>query len=140
MVFVDSYNWEDRLGPDVARPYDYEATVAHELEHLIHNDHDANEVSWVDEGMADLAEYLNGFGQPDSHVVYYMAYHRTPLTVWGGGLEDYGASYLFQLYLLENFGTSGCTSSLCPTGWDNTWTTYLAPARAASQSVTARST
>jgi hypothetical protein len=33
-----------------------------------------------------------------------MVYHRTPLTTWGGGLEDYGASYLFQLYLLENFG------------------------------------
>jgi hypothetical protein len=33
-----------------------------------------------------------------------MVYHRTPLTVWGGGLEDYGESYLFQLYLLENFG------------------------------------
>lgn len=122
MVFVDSYDWENRLGPDVARPYLYEGTVAHELEHLIHNDHDANEVSWVDEGMADLAEYLNGFGHPDSHVVYYMAYHRTSLTNWGGGLEDYGASYLFQLYLLENFGTRTCSGSLCPTGWDNSWT------------------
>lgn len=119
MIFVDTYDWVNRLGPDALHPYLYEGTVAHELEHLIHNDHDADEDSWVDEGMADLSEFLNGFGHPDSHVVYYLAYHRTPLTVWGGGLESYGASYLFQLYLLENFGAKG---SSYPTGWDNTWT------------------
>lgn len=119
MIFIDSYDWANRLGPDVARPYLYEGVVAHELEHLIHHDHDADEDSWVDEGLADLAEYLNGFGHPDSHVVYYLAFHRTSLTIWGGGLEDYGASYLFQLYLLENFGTKTDGS------WDNAWTRGL---------------
>ena len=114
MIFIDSYDWENRLGPDAARPYLYEGVVAHELEHLIHNDHDANEDSWVDEGLADLAEYLNGFGHPDSHVVYYLAFHRTSLTVWGGGLEDYGAAYLFQLYLLENFGARDAGGAWLP--------------------------
>lgn len=122
MIFIDTLDWANRLGPDVSHPYLYEGTVAHELEHLIHNDHDFDEVSWVDEGMADLAEYLNGFGHPDSHVVYYLAFHRIPLTSWGSQLEDYGASYLFQLYLLENFGTDGCDMDVCPTGWDSTWT------------------
>jgi hypothetical protein len=119
MIFVDTNDWENRLGPDALHPYDYEGTVAHELEHLIHNDHDPNEASWVDEGLADLAEYLNFGGAPASHVVYYLAYHRTSLTNWGGGLEDYGASYLFQLYLLENFGvkTDG--------KWDSAWTRGL---------------
>jgi hypothetical protein len=121
MIFVDSFDWANRLGATAARPYLYEGTVAHELQHLIHNDHDPDEDSWVDEGMADLAIYLNGFGHPDSHVVYYMAFHRTPLTVWGGGLESYGASYLFQLYLLENYGQMGGPYS---TGWDNTWTRH----------------
>jgi len=120
MIFIDSLDWANRLGPDVARPYLYEGTVAHELEHLIHNDHDPDEDSWVDEGMADLAQYFCGFGHDEGHVVYYLAYHRTPLTVWGGGLESYGASYLFQLYLLENFGTKDDISF---TGWDNSWTT-----------------
>jgi hypothetical protein len=115
MIFIDTYEWEERVGPDGDHPYVYEGTVAHELEHLIHNDHDADELSWVDEGLADLAEYLNGFGHPASHVVYYMAYHRTSLTKWGGGLEDYGASYLFQLYLLENFGSK--TAGVWDTGW-----------------------
>ncbi len=119
MIFIDSYDWANRLGPDAARPYLYEGTVAHELQHLIHNDHDPDEDSWIDEGMADLAEYLNGFGHPDGHVVYYLAFHRTSLTLWGGGLEDYGASYLFQLYLLENFGTKDGSSF---TGWNNEWT------------------
>jgi hypothetical protein len=129
MIFIDTYDWENRLGPDDApwrgpdpelwRPHLYEGTVAHELQHLIHNDKDSNELSWVDEGLADLAEYLNGFGHPDSHVVYYLAFHRTSLTNWGGGLEDYGASYLFQLYLLENFG------SRTDGEWDNGWTRGL---------------
>jgi hypothetical protein len=129
MIFIDSLDWANRLGsndspwrgsdPNLWRENLYEGVVAHELEHLIHFDHDADEDSWVDEGMADLAEYLNGYGHPDGHVVYYLAFHRTPLTVWGGGLEDYGASYLFQLYLLENYGQKG---SAYPTGWDNTWT------------------
>ncbi len=119
IVFIDSYNWEDRLGPDAAEPFLYESVVAHELEHLIHHDHDADEYSWIDEGMADLAEFLNGFGHPSSHVVYYLAFHRNSLTDWGGGLEDYGAAYLFQLYLLENFGSK--TNGV----WDNTWTRTL---------------
>ena len=131
MVFIDSLDWANRLGGNDAawrgsdsslwRPYTYEGTVAHELEHLIHNDHDADEDSWIDEGMADLAIYLNGYGHDDGHVVYYLAFHRTPLTTWGGGLENYGASYLFQLYLLENFGTKDGTSF---TGWNNSWTRH----------------
>ncbi len=119
MIFIDSLDWANRLGPDVEVPYLYEATVAHELEHLIHNDHDGDELSWVDEGLADLAEYLNGFGHPDGHVAYYLDYHRNPLTLWNDGLEDYGASYLFQLYLLENFGLQ------TEDGWDHAWTRAL---------------
>ncbi len=119
MIFIDSLDWENRLGASAANPYLYEGTVAHELEHLIHHDHDVGEDSWVDEGMADLAEFLNGYSHPDSHVVYYLAFHRNGLTIWGGGLEDYGAAYLFQLYLLENFGSK--TGGV----WDNTWTRTL---------------
>ena len=119
MIFIDTLDWVNRIGPDATRPYLYEGTVAHELQHLIHNDHDSQELSWVEEGLSDLAEYLNGFGHPDGHVVYYLAYHRTSLTVWGGGLEDYGASYLFQLYLLENFGSKTAGK------WDPGWTHAL---------------
>lgn len=120
MIFVDSFDWANRLGDDAARPNLYEGVVAHELEHLIHHDHDVDEDSWIDEGMADLAEYLNGYGHPDGHVVYGLAFHRNGLTTWGGGLEDYGSAYLFQLYLLENFGSKAGDGT-----WDPAWTRAL---------------
>jgi hypothetical protein len=104
IIHIDSHDWANRIGPGVPRPYLYEQIFTHEYEHAIHYDHDADEPSWVDEGMADLAPFLAGYGHSASHLAYYMVYHRTPLTIWGGGLEDYGESYLFQLYLLENFG------------------------------------
>lgn len=104
-IFVlDSYDWAGGLGPDAEEPNSIEGIFAHELEHLIHADHDASELSWIDEGLAELAVYLNGFGHT-SNTIWYIAYHRDSLTMWGSQLEDYGGSYLFQLYLLENFGT-----------------------------------
>ncbi len=116
IFFLDSLIWTFGLGPDAPRPYDVESTFAHELEHLIMHDHDPDEESWIDEGLADLAMYLNGFGHDEGHVTYYLAFHRNSLTDWQSSLEDYGAAYLFQLYLLENFGSqSGGT-------WGNAWT------------------
>lgn len=105
MVHIDSFDWANRIGPGVARPYLYEGTFAHEFEHLIHNDIDAGEESWVDEGCADFAMYVCGYGHDAGHIAYYLLYHPwTSLTFWGGGLESYGASYLFTLYLYEHFG------------------------------------
>jgi hypothetical protein len=104
IIHIDSWDWANRIGSDVSRPYMYEGTIAHEYEHAIHYDHDPDEASWVDEGMADLSGFFAGYGHSSDHLAYYMVYHRTPLTNWGGGLEDYGESYLFQLYLNENFG------------------------------------
>ena len=104
IIHIDSHDWLNRIGPNARNPHLYEQVFAHEYQHAIHNDHDADESTWVDEGMADLAPYLAGYGHARRHLAYYMIYHRTPLTSWGSGLEDYGESYLFQLYLLENFG------------------------------------
>jgi len=105
MMHIDSYDWTNRVGPGVARPFLYEGVFAHEYEHMIHADIDADEPSWVDEGLADLAGYFCGYGHSSGHIAYYLVYHpSTALTFWGGALEDYGASYLFQLYLYEKFG------------------------------------
>ena len=113
IIHIDSYNWEDRVGPGVDRPYLYEGTVAHEFEHLVHFDIDPDEPSWVDEGLADLAGFFCGYGHSEGHVAYYIVYHPiTALTFWGSGLEDYGASYLFQLYLYEHFGGAPFSSAL----------------------------
>jgi immune inhibitor A len=113
IMHIDTYDWANRTGPDADRPFLYEGTFAHEFEHLIHFDIDPDEPSWVDEGLADLAGFLCGYGHSQSHLAYYMVYHPfTALTFWGSGLEDYGASYLFQLYLWEKFGGTAFTSAL----------------------------
>lgn len=105
MIHIDSFDWANRIGPSSARPYLYEGVFAHEFEHLIHNDRDAGEESWVDEGLADLAGYFCGYGHEAGHIANYLVYHPfTSLTFWGGALENYGVCYLFQLYLWEHFG------------------------------------
>lgn len=105
IMHIDTYDWLNRVGPDAARPYLYEGIFAHEFQHLVHFDHDPDEPSWVDEGCADLAGYLCGYGHWDGHIMYYLAYHMfTSLTFWGSQLEDYGQVYLFALYLFEKFG------------------------------------
>ena len=105
IMHIDTFDWYNRIGPDAPRPFCYEGIFAHEFEHLVHFDADPDEPSWVDEGMADLAGFFCGYGHPEDHLAYYMVYHpMVSLTFWGGGLEDYGASYLFTLYLYEHFG------------------------------------
>ncbi len=113
IMHIDTYDWANRTGPDAARPYLYEGTFAHEFEHLVHFDVDPDEPSWVDEGLADLSGFLCGYGHSQGHLAYYMVYHPfTALTFWGSGLEDYGASYLFQLYLFEKYGGAAFTTAL----------------------------
>jgi len=113
MIHIDTYDWRNRIGPGVARPYLYEGVVAHEFEHLIHNDMDPGEESWVDEGLADLAGFFCGYGHSAGHIANYLAYHPwTSLTFWGGALEHYGICYLFQLYLWEHFGGTPFTMDL----------------------------
>jgi len=113
MMHIDTYDWANRTRADSARPFLYEGVFAHEYQHLLHFDMDPAEESWVDEGMADLAMYLCGFAEDNSHVVYYLVYHPyTALTFFGGGLENYGACYLFQLYMYEKYGGADFTKAL----------------------------
>jgi hypothetical protein len=109
VMSIDAYDWENRTGPDSARPYLYEGVFAHEYQHLLHDDYDPDEENFINEGLSDLAEFLVGYGHPDSHIRDAAAYPENSLVVWEdqGGLEilaDYGQAYLFQLYLMEQFG------------------------------------
>jgi len=113
IIHIDTYFWADRVGPGVGRPYLYEGTIAHEFEHLIHSDIDQDEPSWVDEGLADLAGFFCEYGHSAGHIANYLVYHPfTSLTFWGSGLEDYGASYLFALYLYEKYGEAAFITDL----------------------------
>ena len=112
-IHIDTYDWADRTRAGTARPYLYEGVFAHEYQHLLHADIDPNEESWVDEGMADFAAFRCGFLKDVSHVREYMKYWATTsLTTFRSYLEDYGAAYLFQLYLWENYGGDAFTKAV----------------------------
>ncbi len=86
----------------------YDGTLAHEFQHMIHWANDRNEDSWVNEGMSELASYLNGF-DPGGADAAYMAQPDTQLTTWSAptsqdNIAHYGASYLFMQYFLDRFG------------------------------------
>jgi hypothetical protein len=113
MIHIDTYDWIHRTTGTAPRPYLYEGVFAHEYQHLLHADMDADEESWVDEGMADFAAFRCGFLKDVSHVREFMKYHATTsLTTFRSFLEDYGAAYLFQLYLWENYGGDAFTKAL----------------------------
>jgi hypothetical protein len=117
-IVIDAFDWANRIGPadspwnddDPANdsPELYEGVVAHELEHLLHHYSDTGELSWVDEGLADFAGFLNGYGVGGSHLSNQQVFYAdTSLTRWAGSLANYGASYTFFQYLWERAGGNG---------------------------------
>ena len=82
-------------------------TLAHEFQHMIHWHHDANEETWVNEGLSNLAVELNGYETSD--ITYAFSQRPdTQLNTWAEAPQDtfphYAASYLFMSYFLERFG------------------------------------
>lgn len=124
VMTIDAYDWGNRVGPDGSpwrpndgtandRPYLYEGVFAHEYQHLLHSDMDPDEENWINEGMADFAAYITGYSDPntDSHVESYLSHPYNSLVNWGdqGDLEilaDYGAAYLMQLFMAQNYGSA----------------------------------
>ncbi|MBI4499160.1 MAG: hypothetical protein HY689_14820 [Chloroflexi bacterium] len=82
--------------------------LAHQLAHLInwnlHRDAGGQEL-WLDEGLAELARFRNGFGH--SAAAGFFTNPDKPLTRWAPGQENLAASYLFLLYFWEQFGDAG---------------------------------
>lgn len=86
----------------------YDGTLAHEFQHMIHWANDRNETSWVNEGLSELASFLNGF-DVGGHDLSYAQRPDTQLTTWAdpsteSTSEHYGGSYLFASYFLDRFG------------------------------------
>lgn len=104
-LFMDSFDWPNRTGPAAANPFLVEGTLAHELAHLIHNDVDGDEETFMDEGAADLAS-LFAYGTPSvsDHLAFFLFYHRDSLLDWEEELADYGNAALWWLYLFEQEG------------------------------------
>ena len=150
VMTIDAFDWLHRTGPNPpdepvpgnfctsapARPFLYEGVFAHEYQHLLEHYEDADEVNWINEGLADWAQTLTGYVNPalpvtdkgfDSHIQCFTGFLEvaTPanvnpstncgpensLTRWEdqGPLEilaDYGAAYTMMELLHGRYGTA----------------------------------
>ncbi len=77
------------------------AIAAHEFGHMIHWNYDPAESLWVAEGCCELAMWL--FGSPDP-ISGFNTNPDNDLTSWNGQWADYIKTYLFFLYLYEQYG------------------------------------
>lgn len=81
-------------------------TMAHEFQHMIHWYRDRNEESWMNEGFAVLAEFLNDYDIGGFDFLY-VSDPDLQLTHWPSPPEStphYGQSFLFLAYFLDRFG------------------------------------
>lgn len=89
---------------DVGDPT-YAGVLAHEFYHMIQFSNDYNEETWVNEGMADIAAIVNGFGDiVEGHISAYSDDPDNHLFDWGSDVADYGQSVLFMDYLFNQYG------------------------------------
>jgi hypothetical protein len=109
IISIDSHDWENRVGDDVARPNLYESVIAHEYQHLIHDDYFMLSETWMNEACSLFAEPLCGYDLDMGQVEYFLETPDNSLTVWGDQgddniLADYGAAFLWALYLTDHYG------------------------------------
>jgi hypothetical protein len=88
-----------------------QATAAHEYQHLIHANYDVNEVTFVNEGLSEWAEILNGYPLRSTNYLSRAndsTGYNVNLFLWRDGednvLYDYQRAGLFTHYMAEQFG------------------------------------
>jgi hypothetical protein len=84
----------------------FDATMAHEFQHLLHFARCPGQDTWIDEGSSELASRVDGYDGPPP-----LAFNSRPdvqLTAWStqpsDQLRHYQAAYLFVRYVAERFG------------------------------------
>jgi len=121
IISIDSYDWENRIGGDVDRPYVYEATIAHEYQHLIHDDHNPEDDIFMNEGCSMYAEPLCGYPIARGDIEAYLATPDNSLTEWADQgdlniLADYGNALLWTIYLSDHYGGAPLISHFVEAG------------------------
>src|SRR5204863_3621534 len=89
----------------------FEATLAHEYQHMIHRNVRPSDQGWIDEGMSVLAEKLNGFGQGGLSGAF-LARPGTQLNTWSEDAarasNHYGAAFMWADYFFSHYcGSEG---------------------------------
>lgn len=84
----------------------YDGTLVHEIQHLIQWNLDANEETWLNEGLSQIAETLVGLDTVNPRP--YAEQPNIRLDSWSTGVPEiyahYAASYLYLLYFWEQLG------------------------------------
>ncbi len=84
------------------------STLAHEFVHMIQWPTDRNDVSWINEGFAELGAFLNGYDVGGSDWQYAQS-PDLQLNDWATNDSPdfgshYGQSFLYLTYFLDRFG------------------------------------
>jgi hypothetical protein len=86
--------------------FDYQALLAHELQHMIHWNHDRNEAVWANEGLSELASEVAGYRAQNGSS--FFSTPDTALMEWqtesGANASHYAAAYAFFAWLRGRFG------------------------------------
>ncbi|WP_119069020.1 choice-of-anchor J domain-containing protein [Aggregatilinea lenta] len=104
-VNLDTMEWA------IGTPY-YEGVLAHEFQHMVHWNVDANEDTWLNEGLSELAAMIAGYGASD-FTPDFLQSPNLQLNTWpeddDRGLH-YGAAFAFLAYFYERYGEEATTT------------------------------
>ena len=106
MFYIDL---EGIAGPQLVGSSFYLGVLAHEFQHMIHFYRDRNEDTWANEGLSDLAMFLNNYNIGGADYAFAQS-PNTQLNFWpegGGQGENYGAAFTFWLYFYDKYGEKG---------------------------------
>lgn len=118
----------------------YFGTLVHELQHLIHWHRDANEATWLNEGLSQLAELYVGLDTVS--VDPYLQASEVSLNRWAYEEPEidvhYANAYLFSTYVWEQLGETAVQQlvqhpanglaairAILPEYSDRTWQQFL---------------
>ncbi len=99
-MFYMNIEWLDPADPT------YLDTLAHEFQHMIHQNEQRKSATWFNEGLATLSQDLNGFIS-QGFTALYISDPDVQLNAWGnqpgtsGG--HYGAAHLFMRYIYTQY-------------------------------------
>jgi hypothetical protein len=118
IISIDAYAWETRLGEP---SYMYDATIAHEYQHLIHDDYQPEDDLFLNEGCSMYAEPLCGYPIAWGDINSFLYTPDNSLVEWGdqGGiniLADYGQGLLWTIYLSDHYGGADFISHFVKSG------------------------
>jgi hypothetical protein len=90
-----------RLGSD-----DYSDVLAHEFQHMIHQNQQPGSALWFNEGSSQLAEDLNGYFN-SGFAAFFLSDPDVQLNSWatapGASAAHYGAAHMFMRYIYAQY-------------------------------------